>query len=131
MVDRWRRNWCTPSATTLVPPLSAVNAKRIPRTDAVIVIWNNAAPGRSKNFGDTDSLWRPRSPLVYAISEDNCQTWSHPVIIDRGTAAYPSICFSDGDVRRLLGRPRPQSHVPNPKSHLKLVAYDISTLHLK
>ena len=32
----------------LVSPMSAVNAKRIPGTDAVIVLWNNAKPGTAR-----------------------------------------------------------------------------------
>ena len=43
--------WNTPIETTLVSPLSAVNAKRIPGTDAVIVMWNNAVPGGVHELG--------------------------------------------------------------------------------
>ena len=42
--------WGTPSPTTLVSPLSAVNAKRIPGSDVVIVFWNNVKPGTSTNL---------------------------------------------------------------------------------
>jgi Neuraminidase (sialidase) len=82
--------WDPPSATTLVSPLSDANAKRIPGTNDVICIWDNAQPGTSTDFGAGgagSSLWGPRYPLVYAISKDNCQTWSQPVVIDSDWAA--------------------------------------------
>ena len=121
--------WCTPSATTLVSPLSAVNAKRIPGTNAVITMWNNATPGTSTNWNDNPNVWCPRSPLVYAISEDNCQTWSQPVVVDTGTAAYPSIYFSDNKMFVCYWEdPDPNASWGNSNSHLMLVAYDINAI---
>ena len=52
--------WGTPSPTTLVSPLSAVNAKRIPGTNAVIAIWDNATPGTSTTLASTASGIRAR-----------------------------------------------------------------------
>ena len=121
--------WGTPSATTLVSPLSAVGTARIPGTNAVIAIWNDAQPGTSTNWSDTSNVWRPRSPLVYAVSEDNCQTWSDPTVIDTGTAAYPSIHFSgDKMFVSYWEDPDPNAVFLNPNSHLFVVAYDIQTL---
>ena len=122
--------WGKPSATQLISPLSAVSAKRIPDTDAVIVIWNNAKPGTSAGFVATGSLYTPRSPLVFAVSRDNCQTWSQPVVIDRGTAAYPSICFLEKEMFVCYwADPDPNQVVwCNPNSHLILVAYDLPSL---
>ena len=121
--------WGPPSATTLVSPLSAVNAKRIPGSNTVVTMWDNVTPGTSINWNDSNNLWRPRSPLVYAVSKDNCQTWSQPVVLDLGTAAYPIIYFSGTEM--FVGYwedPDPNAVFGNPNSHLMLVAYDIQSV---
>ncbi len=121
--------WGTPSPTTLVSPLSAVNAKRLPGSDTVIVLWDNAKPGPSPRWDETANFWRPRSPLVFALSKDNCKTWSKPVIITTGTAAYPSICFFKNKMYVAYWEdPNPNALFGNPKSHLILVTYDLSSL---
>ena len=86
-------------------------------------------PGTSTTFGP-NSLWSPRSPLVYAISEDNCQTWSQPVVVDTGTAAYPSIYFSQNEMFVCYWEdPDPNQAVwCGPNSHLMVVAYDINAI---
>jgi hypothetical protein len=121
--------WGKPSSTGLVSPLSAVNAKRIPGSDSVIVFWNNAKPGTTANWSSPDNYWRPRSPLVFAISQDNCKTWSQPVVVDSGTAAYPSICFSPQEMFvAYWADPDPKGMYLNPKSDLMLVVYSIVSL---
>ena len=121
--------WCTPSPTTLISPLSAVNAKRIPGSDAVIVFWNHARPGTSTNWNDVNNFWRPRSPLVFAISKDNCRSWSRPVTVTPGTATYPAICFlGDKMYVEFWEDPDPKALYGNPKSHLILLAYDVAAL---
>ena len=122
--------WGKPSSTGLVSPLSNLVARQIPGTDAVILLWNNAKPGATANWNVRPNLWTPRSPLVYAVSKDNCQTWSKPVVIDTGTAAYPMVCFSDKEMFVTYWEdPDPNAFYSNPKSHLILVAYDINSLH--
>ena len=121
--------WGKPSATQLVSPASAVNAKRLPDSDAVIVFWDNAEPGTSTNWNANPNLWRPRSPLVFATSQDGCKTWSRPVVVDPGTAAYPSICFSDREMFvAYWADPDPKAVYLNPKSDLILVVYDLPSL---
>jgi hypothetical protein len=121
--------WGTPAMTNLVSPLSAVNAKRIPGADAVIAIWNNATPGTSTDWNSTSNVWRPRSPLVYAVSEDNCQTWSQPVVIASGAAAYPSIGFMDDKMFvSYWENPDPNGMWLSSDSHLEVIAYDVSAL---
>ena len=110
-------HWGKPSATTLVSPLSAVNAKRIPGTRAVIVFWNNSQPGTSTDWNASLNIWKPRSPLVYAISRDNCKSWSKPVVVDPGTAIYPAVCFSDK-----------QMFVAYSSDNVHVVAYDIQSI---
>lgn len=122
--------WGEPTATALVSPMSAVNAKRLPGSNAVVVFWNNATPGESVGFVAGASIYGPRSPLVFAISNDNCLTWSKPVVVDKGTAAYPSLCFSDIEMFACYwSDPDPNQVVwANPNSHLMVVAYDLESL---
>jgi len=121
--------WGEPTSTGLVSPLSAVNAKRIPGSDTVVVFWDNAKPGTSTQWNDNPNLWRPRSPLVFAISRDDCTTWGKPVVVDPGTAAYPSVCFSEQEMFACYwADPDPQAVYLNPNSSLILVAYDLRLL---
>jgi hypothetical protein len=123
-------HWGPPRAMELVSPLSSVQARRIPGSDAVIVIWNNSRPGTSTDFGNYhNNVWNPRSPLVFAISKDNCQTWSRPMTIDAGTAAYPSIYFSNSEMFLAFWEdPDPTAKYLNGNSHLTVVAYDIPSI---
>ena len=116
--------WGSPTPTGLASPLSAVNAKRIPGSDDVVLVWNNAVPGVSRDFSDCPSLWRPRSPLVFSVSHDGCRRWSSPVIIERGTGIYPSIHFSDTQMF-VLYRSNPDPAVRSGADYgLTLVAYE-------
>jgi hypothetical protein len=114
--------WDILSQMPLTSPLSTANAKRIPGTNAVILIWNNAEP---TSFGS----YTPRSPLSYVISEDNCQTWNEPVVIDSGTATYPGIYFLGDRMYVDYWRDPNGGMGLSNDSHLMLVAYDIAALH--
>jgi hypothetical protein len=116
--------WGTPSATTLVSPLSAVSARRIPGTNAVVVCWDNAKPGASL---DWLTVAFPRTPLVFAVSRDNCQTWSKPVIVDTSKVAiYPSICFSHKEM--FLAYLTTSSEREAKDVHTVLAVYNIRSL---
>ena len=118
-------SWGPASATSLVSPLAPPNAKRIPGSNAVITLWDNAVSDRS----NPKYPWHPRSPLVFAISKDNCQTWSDPVVIATGAAAYPSMCFMDDKMFiSYWENPDPNGSWVAPDSHLMVVAYDIPSL---
>ncbi len=85
--------WGPPTSTCLESAISPCNAKRIPGTDSVLIVWDNA------RYGSFPNPYRPRSPLVMAVSHDCCKTWSKPVVIEEsGTCAYPSICFTNDEV---------------------------------
>ena len=76
------RTWGKPSSTGLVSPAGPLNAQRVPGNKAVVVVWDNAKPGGTSLYvRSNESFWQPRRPLVFAVSHDNCQTWSRPVII--------------------------------------------------
>ena len=110
-------SWESQSPTSLVSPLSSVIAKRIPGSDNVITLWNNATPGISEDWNTYPNLWTPRSPLVFATSGNNCQSWSRPVVVDTGTAAYPSVYFSGNEMFLCYwGDPNPNAIYLNPNS---------------
>ena len=123
-------SWGPPIATSLVSPLSAVQARRIPGSDAVIVIWNNSPPGESTDWNDIqNNVWNPRSPLVFAISKDNCRSWSQPVTVETGTAAYPSIYFSGTEMFLAYWKDNdPTAKYLNSNSHMTMIVYDIQSL---
>ena len=74
--------WSTPEPMSVPAPNSPQSIKRIPRTDDLLMIWNNSATNRF--------------PLAAAISKDNGRTWPDIRNLDadaHDTYAYPSITF--------------------------------------
>ncbi|MFC1451737.1 sialidase family protein [Verrucomicrobiota bacterium] len=86
--------WSDPCSTGLASPLSNVRVERVPGTDSVVLFWDFAQPGASTDFSECPSCWWPRAPLVFAVSHDNCVSWSHPAVITAGTGLYPAIHFA-------------------------------------
>jgi hypothetical protein len=117
--------WGPPSATTLISPLSAVNAKRIPGSAAVVVCWDQAQPGTGPDFA---SRAFPRTPLVFAVSHDNCQTWSQPVVVDSSPQAiYPSLYLSEQEM--FVGYLTvPPGANPAGGAHCVLAVYDLQAV---
>jgi photosystem II stability/assembly factor-like uncharacterized protein len=115
--------WGQPSSTGLVSPLSAVNAKRIPGTNSVVVLWNHCQPGKSEKWNEFPNLWKPRCPLAMAVSRDGCQTWSRPAIVEPATGVYPSICFSDKEMF-VVYMQSPDTSSRSAAYDFVLVAYD-------
>jgi hypothetical protein len=67
--------------------------------------------------------------MVFAISRDNCETWSQPVTIASGAAAYPSAYFSEGKMfLSYWENTDPNGNIWAADSHLKFVAYDVQSL---
>ncbi|MDA0676597.1 MAG: FAD-dependent oxidoreductase [Chloroflexi bacterium] len=66
--------WTQGARTTLVSPCSSLTLHRLPDS-RLIVFYNHATP---YNAGD----FFPRNPLCYALSADEGDSWSEPVIID-------------------------------------------------
>jgi flavin-dependent dehydrogenase len=80
--------WTPGARTTLVSPCSSLTLHRLPDS-RLIVFYNHATP---YNAGD----FFPRNPLCYAISADEGDSWSGPVIIDNsgvsdGNGGKPSL----------------------------------------
>jgi len=91
-------SWYPPTPTGLVSPIANCYAKRHPDSGATVLAWNMTKPGTAPAFKSRGSLYRPRTNLVFAVSQDNCRTWSCPVVVDEGAALYPKIFFSNDDM---------------------------------
>lgn len=75
--------WSHPESMNVVSPCSPQNIKRIPNTDHLLLVWNNAKGQR-------------RSPLTVAVSRDEGVTWEDYKNIEtdnKYSYAYPSITF--------------------------------------
>ena len=86
--------WSAAEPTTLIAPLSSLTLRRIP-DGRLFVLYNHARPSYAGSL-------QPRTPLTYATSADEGETWSPPIIVDdQGMAdnsravIYPSICCLD------------------------------------
>ena len=88
-------HWGPPSSTGLAAPLANAKVERIPGSEAVVLFWNHARPGPSADFGAVPGIYRPRAPLVFSVSGDNCRSWCCPVTIYEGTGIYPRMGFSE------------------------------------
>ena len=86
--------WSRPEPTTLTAACSSLTLKTLP-DGRLIVFYNHAQPiGPGAFF--------PRTPLAYAVSDDEGRTWGPPFVVDdEGVEKkdrqniYPSICFTD------------------------------------
>ena len=85
--------WSKPKPTTLTSACSSLTLRTLPDR-RLIVFYNHASPLRSGAFF-------PRTPLCDAVSADQGQSWSAPVLLDdEGMAkkdrqnTYPCVCFT-------------------------------------
>ena len=85
-------SWTQAEPTTLVSACSSLTLATLPDR-RLIVFYNHTKPVGPGAFF-------PRTPLVYAVSNDHGQTWSAPVMIDdEGLEKkdrqniYPAVCF--------------------------------------
>ena len=90
--------WTEPAATDLASPLSPTSIARIPKTNDLLIVWND----HSKI---DPTLKNKRTPLTVAISKDEGQTWTNRKTLyaeETGWYCYTAISFTpDGNV--LLG----------------------------
>ena len=84
--------WSPPEPTPLASACSPLALKRVP-DGRLMVVYNHAQPLCAGAFF-------PRTPMVYAVSVDEGQTWGEPFCIDPDGEEgkdrqniYPSICF--------------------------------------
>jgi len=86
--------WSVSEPTTLPAACSPLTLKALP--DGRLIVFYNHTPPLAKG------AFFPRTPLVYAVSEDSGKTWSEPFLVDESGAIlkdrqviYPAICFTD------------------------------------
>ena len=118
--------WSPPSPTGLASVISNVKAVRVPGTDAIVLFWNFAKPGPSRDFGANPGAYRPRAPLVFAVSRDGGKTWSVPTLVYEGTGIYPSIHFTQSEMYVLFVS-NPDPGIDSSAAYgLTLAVYDIA-----
>jgi len=115
------RTWGEPTSTGLDSPLAPLHAQRVPNDDAVVVVFDHSKPGK-------DNPFRPRTPMVFVVSHDHCQTWSRPVIVTNDIGYMRNIYFSDKEMF-ILYEEKPGTDESAPgRYYPKLVVYDLKTV---
>jgi hypothetical protein len=85
--------WSPVERTAILSPVSPASFKRIPKTGALLLVWNDHAH-------IADDLKRKRTPLSVAVSNDNGQSWQHGKNIETnpdGWYCYTAIEFIKDD----------------------------------
>ncbi len=83
--------WTNPEPTDLVAPAAPASIARIPKTQDLLIIWNNNPKG-------SEAGWKGRNPLTSAVSKDEGKTWTHVRNIENKPECgfgYTSITFVD------------------------------------
>ena len=120
------RTWGEPSSTGLVSLLAPFNAQIDPGSKAVVVVYNPVKPTPSMTWDTEHNWWRPRAPMAFAVSHDNCKTWSRPVIITKNRGFMRNMYFSDKEMFIIYQEgPTPKRGGGSPG---KLVIYDLKTV---
>ncbi|MSU65553.1 MAG: exo-alpha-sialidase [Opitutus sp.] len=84
--------WSAPRRSTLSSPTSPASIKRLPRSDTLLVVYND-------HSGRVPAPAKPnqRAPLVVAFSTDSAKTWGAPLSIEddlTGWYCYTAIHFT-------------------------------------
>jgi len=116
--------WGTPTPTGLASPISNCYAKRMPGSRAIVLCWNLTKPGTALDFRGPGSIYGPRSNLVFAVSQDNCRTWSCPVVVESQGGEYPTIHFTDEDMYIMYQSAPDEDYHTWAERGLTLVRYD-------
>jgi len=118
------RSWNTPTPTGLASPMANCYAKGLPDSGATVLCWNHTRPGIDADFRSRASLYHPRTNLVWSISQDNCRSWSVPIVIEPRGGQYPTIHFSDDDMFIMYQSAGGEDENPWHAKGLTLVSYD-------
>jgi len=74
------RTWSSPEPTPFLSPRSPMSVKRIPSTGDWIAVWNDHHPRWDDTV--TREPGCPRTPLVFALSADDGETWGTPRLLE-------------------------------------------------
>ncbi len=116
--------WNDPTPTGLASPIANCYAKRHPDSGATVLCWNLTKPGAVNDFRKQYSLYGPRTNLVFAVSHDNCRTWSCPVVVEEKGGFYPTIHFSEKDMFIMYQSSPDEIKHPWHEYGLTMVTYD-------
>ncbi len=119
------QSWTRPSPTGFVSPIANCHAFREPSTGATVLCWNAAIPGIKNDFHTENSIYRPRTNLVWSVSYDNTHTWTEPVVVESKGGQYPNIWFAAGRMFIMYQESSGKVGVAWENMGLTLVAYDI------
>ncbi|NMD37629.1 MAG: exo-alpha-sialidase [Christensenellaceae bacterium] len=89
--------WSTPQPSIFTSPLSPLSMKRLP-DGKLFAIWN---PIPSYQTRYVDPKTGGRTPLVYALSDDEGLTWSEPVILEDDPLSgycYTAVCVYNDSI---------------------------------
>ena len=88
-------HWSMPQASRFTSPCSPMKIARNEKTGKLYAVWN---PIPNYNGRKTNSVSCGRTPIVYAVSDDDGNTWSEYTILEddpeRGYC-YPAIFFTE------------------------------------
>ena len=87
--DDQGKTWTPAKATTITHPEAPVQLQRVPGSNDLILLWNNAVVPGADHQG-------PRRPLTMAISRDDGRTWENVRSIDQsesGSYCYATMAF--------------------------------------
>jgi len=116
--------WNDPTPTGLASPIANCYAYRIPKSSGIVLCWNLTKPGSINDFRARTSLYRPRTNLVFAVSHDNCRTWSCPVTVEKLSGLYPTIHFNETTMFIMYQSSKDDSAEAWEDYGLTLVTYD-------
>ncbi len=115
--------WNEPTPTGLASPISNCYANRLPASGATLLCWNFTKPGATTDRFISHNVYRPRNNLVFAVSHDNCKTWSCPVVVEKNNGEYPAIHFTHQDMF-IMYQSSDEKIRPWSSRGLTLVRYD-------
>ncbi len=119
-------SWSAPTPSCFTAPDSPLCMKRL-KDGRLIAVWNPIPRYQTRHIV---SGGMGRTPLVYALSADDGQTWSEPVILeddeDRGYC-YTAIHEEDGKLFLAYGAGRPAED-GWCLTRLRIARLDVSTL---
>jgi len=88
-------HWTIPQASRFTSPASPMKIKRNPFTQELVAVWNPIPNYNGRSL--TPAGWG-RTPIVYAVSADDGNTWSEYKVIEDNKEhgyCYPAVFFTD------------------------------------
>ncbi len=89
------QHWTVPQPSRFTAPPSPLKIAREPESGCLIAVWNPVPNYNGRCI--SRSGWG-RTPLVYAVSDDDGMTWTEPCVIEDEPEhgyCYPAIFFTD------------------------------------